>query len=391
MAARSFATTLATAEDIARALAEAKGAVASASSGGAATASGGLVFVSGALTQQVGRVAEQVRAAWRGVPACVIPAAGVLTERGEIEGATAASGVLWTGGSTVPFAISELGEGSDAVLGEAIDEAAGGRRATALVFARPESFKTEYLEAIGQRAAGAPALQVFGAGTVGGAAIVVTAEGKLLEAPIAGLVLKGLAPPISDASPACKLLSQFERIDEASSGMVARIGGKPALDLLSALTAELPRQQGQQPLVFAALAEDEPDGEGRERYVVRPVRGIDPARKSVLIGREARPGVRFAFGVRDAAAARAGLQDMARQVAQQALGAAPRFAIYLSCAGRGQGLYGAADVEARILRQRFGDLPIAGMHSAFEIAPFGPGQAKLALYTGVLALFRSPS
>jgi small ligand-binding sensory domain FIST len=379
MAARSFATTLTTAEDIARTLADAKSAVPS--------ASGGVIFVSGALTQQVGRVAEQVRAAWRGVPACVVPGAGVLTERGEIEGATAASGVLWAGGSTAPFAISELGEGSEAALGEAIAEAAGGRRATALVFARPEAFKTEHLEELGKGSA----LQVFGAGTVGGAAVVVTAEGKLLEAPIAGLVLKGLAPPIADASPACKLLSQFERIDEAAGGMVARVGGRPALDMLSALTAELPRQQGQQPLVFAALAFEEPDAEGRERYVVRPVRGIDPARKSVLIGREARPGVRFAFGVRDAAAARAGLQDMARAVAQQALGAAPRFAIYLSCAGRGQGLYGTADVEARILRQRFGDLPIAGMHSAFEIAPGGPGQARLALYTGVLALFRSPS
>lgn len=383
MAARSFATTLATAEDIGRALADVKGGVAS--------PAGGVVFVSGALTQQVGRVAEQVRSAWRGVPACVVPGAGVLSERGEIEGATAASGVLWAGGSTVPFAISELSEGSDEVLREAITEAAGSRRATALVFARPESFKTEYLDALGEGSPGAPALQVFGAGTVGGAAVVVTAEGKLLEAPIAGLVLKGLAPPLADASPACKLLSQFERIDEASGGMVVRVGGRPALDLLSALTSDLPRQQGQQPLVFAALAFDDPDVSPRERYVVRPVRGIDPARRSVLIGREAQVGVRFAFGVRDAAAARAGLTEMARQVSQHALGAAPRFAIYLTCAGRGQGLYGAADVESRILRQRFGDLPIAGMHSAFEIAPFGPGQAKLALYTGVLALFRSPS
>ncbi|KYF93714.1 hypothetical protein BE20_08585 [Sorangium cellulosum] len=95
--------------------------------------------------------------------------------------------------------------------------------------------------------------------------------------------------------------------------------------------------------------------------------------------------------MRDAAAARAGLEGIARQVSQSALGSAPRFALYLSCAGRGQGLYGAPDVEARILRQRFADLPIAGMHSSFEIAPWAPGQARLALYTGVLALFRAPS
>ena len=91
------------------------------------------------------------------------------------------------------------------------------------------------------------------------------------------------------------------------------------------------------------------------------------------------------------AAAKAGVESIARRVMKQALGSAPRFAVYMSCAGRGQGLYGAPDVESRILRQRFGDLPIAGMHSAFEIAPWGPGNAKVALYTGVLALFRSPS
>ena len=140
-------------------------------------------------------------------------------------------------------------------------------------------------------------------------------------------------------------------------------------------------------MVFVALAEpgDSP------RYVVRPVRGIDPTRRGVMVGPEVKPGMRLAFAVRDAAAARSGLQSAVSTLSRQSLGAVPRFALYLSCAGRGQGLYGAPDVEARILRQRFGDLPIAGMHSAFEIVPWGPGEARLALYTGVLALFRSPS
>ena len=110
-----------------------------------------------------------------------------------------------------------------------------------------------------------------------------------------------------------------------------------------------------------------------------------------MVGPDARTGLRMGFAVRDATTARSGLEATARSISRQALGAAPRFAVYLSCAGRGQGLYGAPDVESRILRQRFGDLPIAGMHSAFEIAPWAPGEARIALYTGVLALFRSPS
>ena len=39
----------------------------------------------------------------------------------------------------------------------------------------------------------------------------------------------------------------------------------------------------------------------------------------------------------------------------------------------------------------FGDLPIAGMHSSFELLPRSAGQARIAMYSGVLALFRSPS
>jgi small ligand-binding sensory domain FIST len=111
----------------------------------------------------------------------------------------------------------------------------------------------------------------------------------------------------------------------------------------------------------------------------------------VLVGPDAGAGTPLAFAVLDPNAAREGLESAARRVALSASGSAPRFGVFLSCAGRGEHLYGSSDVESRILRQRFGDLPIAGMHSAFEIAPLSRGVPALHLYTGVLALFRSPS
>jgi small ligand-binding sensory domain FIST len=110
-----------------------------------------------------------------------------------------------------------------------------------------------------------------------------------------------------------------------------------------------------------------------------------------MVGPEAAVGTRLGFAVRDAATARAGVEAMARGIAQDATGSAPRFAVLLTCAGRGQGLYGTRDVESRILKQRFGDLPIVGMHAAFEIVPWGSGDPRLALYTALVALFRSPS
>jgi small ligand-binding sensory domain FIST len=418
MAARSFCISVTALDNLVRPLSAARAEVSSPTAG--------LVFVSGALTQEVDAIAEQVRAVWRNVPVCVVPGAGVISERGEIEGAPAACGVLWSGGRATPFSVGEAASTGPGALGEVLAGAtAGAPRSggTVLLFARSD-FGGDMLE---RPSAGSPAsgLCIFGAGTVGGAALALTATGEPLRGRAAGLVLHGLAPPLVESSAACRLVTPLRTVDETSAGMVLRVGGVPALDLLSSCMPEIRgAAQGNQPqpVVFVALADaGSPEaagdstagavsGAGRgaaeavsgasrgaaeavssERYVVRPVRGIDPNRRGVMVGPEVKPGMRLAFAVRDAAAARAGLEGAARTVSQHALGAAPRFAIFLSCAGRGQGLYGAPDVEARLLRQRFGDLPIAGMHSAFEIVPWGPGEARLALYTGVLALFRSPS
>jgi small ligand-binding sensory domain FIST len=276
-------------------------------------------------------------------------------------------------------------------LSNALGPAIGDRCGAVVLFYRPDSFDPQLLEGL---SAAAPSSCVFGAGAVGGAAIALTPAGDTLEGPAVGLVVTGMAPPIVEASSACRLLSDFAPIEEASGGMVIRIGGRPALDALAACAPGLMERGGgstAQALVLAALGDGTAGEDGRERYVVRPLRGIDPARRAIAIGPEARPGVRFAFAVRDAAAAKADLESTVRTVSKHALGAAPRFAIYLSCAGRGQAFYHAQDVEVRILRQRFGDLPIAGMHSSFEIAPSAPGRARLSFHTSVLALFRSPS
>ena len=380
MAARSFNIPITSIDGLVRPLAAVRSDV--------PAPSGGLVFVSGAPTQELGPIADQLRVAWKGVPACIVPAAGVLTERGEVEGAPALGGMLWSGGKVVPIVVNE---GAPATaLRDAIVEATAGRSATVILFPRSD-FSPDMLEGLG---AAAPRVRLFGAGTDGGPALTLTTTGEVKRGRAVGLVLLGSAPPLVESSAACRLLSPLRRIDETSGGMVLTIDGTPALDLLSSCAPGLrdARAGGPPPVVFAALA-DGTDGAsaGDDRYVIRPVRGIDPGRRGILVGADARPGMRLAFAVRDAAAARAGLEASARSLAQQALGAAPRFALYLTCAGRGQGLYGAPDVESRILRHRFGDLPIAGMHSAFEITPWSSGESRVALYTGVLALFRSPS
>jgi small ligand-binding sensory domain FIST len=177
----------------------------------------------------------------------------------------------------------------------------------------------------------------------------------------------------------------LRRVSEVRGSMVIRIEGEDALDVLSSVAQELTDQ----PLVFAVLAESVPS-EGRPALLLRAVQGVDPVRRGLLIGEEVREGMFLAFAVRDGGAARTDLEAVARELEREIAGAAPRFGLYINCAGRGSGLYGAYDVDTRILRGRFGDIPLAGMQSAFEIAPHA-GRPALQLYTGVVALFTSPS
>jgi small ligand-binding sensory domain FIST len=100
--------------------------------------------------------------------------------------------------------------------------------------------------------------------------------------------------------------------------------------------------------------------------------------------------MRMAFAVRDGSRARADLEHTAARMHRETAGAQPAFGIYVSCAGRGASLYGAQDVDVRVIKHRFPELPFAGMHSSFEIAPHA-GAPTLQLYTGVFALFTRPS
>jgi small ligand-binding sensory domain FIST len=348
-------------------------------------AAGALVFACGSLGERLGVLAEAVAAARPGMPVLMAAGGGVSTERGEVEDRSAAAILVWAGGRSEVVSIDgasaeELGDG----LARLVTDRAGRTTPTVIAFVRPEGFGPSALESL---AAARGALHVFGGGSSGGGVATIDADGRLSRGGAAALVVRGLSPPVIRASTACRLLMPLRRITETRGSLVISIESEPALDVLSAIGRELPDQ----PLVFAVLAPAEAPGDStRTEILVRGVQGVDPVRRALMVSDEIHEGMRIAFAVRDPGAARADLETAARDAERALAGAAPRFGVYVNCAGRGSSLYGSNDVDTRILRSRFGDVPLAGMMSSFEIAPHA-GKPALQLYTGVLALFTAPS
>jgi small ligand-binding sensory domain FIST len=347
--------------------------------------SAALVFLGGRLAERIEDVASGLAKAELGIPVLLASGAGVLSERGEIEGEPAAAGLVMRGGSPTAV-VAKAGTLDDATTLLAARLAEDGRQgnATTLVFAQADGFGVDSLEPLAAIRAG----NVVGAGTPGNAPVVaVTADGTVQVGNVGALSMRGLTPAHVRASPACRLLMPLRPITAASGNMLEEIGGEPALDVLKGAAAGITGQ----PLVLTVLApETTPPDAARAELVLRGIQGVDPARRSILLSGELKVGWRAAFAVRDPASARADLELCTRELARETAGAAPRFGVYVSCAGRGSSLYGAPDIDLRVLRGKFPDVPFVGLHSAFEIAPF-EGRPSMHFYTGVVALFTQPS
>lgn len=341
---------------------------------------GALVFVSGELGTRLVDIGNKLSALCPKLPALIVAGHGVLTERGELEGQSAGAGVLWSGGEAEAFPIESRESDMGGALAAALQSRASPNH-TAFVFVRPRGFGPHTVEPLASIRFGA----FVGGGTLGDERVLSLAPGQPPRLADAGaLIVRGLTPPVVRASPACRLLTALAPITSTRGPLVLEIGGQRALEVLSSSAQNLPGQ----PLVFVALAEE--TSEDQPALLLRGIQGVDPIRHGVLVSEEVRPGMRMAFAIRDGAAARADLQSTSLRVAREIAGCAPRFGVYVSCAGRGSSLYGSQDVDTRILRNRFPELPFAGMHSSFELAPHD-GVPALELYTGVLALFTIPS
>jgi small ligand-binding sensory domain FIST len=345
----------------------------------------GIVFMSGALLDRQEAVGRLFSAKRFGIPLLLVGGAGVLSERGELEAESAATGLVWSGGRAEIGVIdaSDRDEG----LCEGLEGFLAGRagRTAVALFVPPGGFTPRAVQLLGQRSFGAP---IFGGGALGQPGVIAIGPGgELVTGRAVAMAVHDFGVPRVRTAHSCRLLGPLRPITRARGAMVLEIGGEPALDALTRAGAGLSGQ----PLLLSVLARDGSGaGDGRQELLVRGVQGVDPSVRGLLVSDEAREGVWMTFGVRDGRAAQADLERLARELYRDIAGSLPLCALYVNCSGRGQNLYGRANVDTRILRERFGDIPIAGVQSAFEIAPHGDAQS-LQLYSGVLSLFTALS
>ena len=226
---------------------------------------------------------------------------------------------------------------------------------------------------------------------------------------------------VSRVTQGCQPVGPERTVTAADGNLVTALDGEPALDCLLrdvGLAGAEPRAvvpKLRQTLVGLSdpndLLSDGFTGVARRGAFgaetrVRPLIGLDTARRGIAIGAIADPGMRLAFCGRDKHAARRDLMRICAEIREETepealpLATAEALknagpgeptpspgiagAIYVSCAGRGGPHFGAPSAELQIVRHALGDVPVVGFFAAGEIA-----RHHVYGYTGVLTVFPS--
>jgi small ligand-binding sensory domain FIST len=191
----------------------------------------------------------------------------------------------------------------------------------------------------------------------------------------------GLRPIVSQG---CEPIGLPWTITDAEQNIIRTIGGRPAYHVLVETVQELDpdtRDRAARNLLVGVAMNEYRDEFRRGDFLIRNLIGADQASGAIAVAAEVHVGQTIQFQIRDAHAADEELRAMLNGVSDTSTAAALLFA----CNGRGVGLFGAPDHDARTVQQLIGAVPLAGLFCNGEIGPVG-SRTFLHGFTASLAL-----
>lgn len=178
-------------------------------------------------------------------------------------------------------------------------------------------------------------------------------------------------------------------ITAAEGNSIHELAGRPALEKLRETIGELSEDEETMAagglLVGIVVDPNKPDYLQGD-FLVRGLVGADSTTGRIAVGTEVRPGQVVRLHARDADSATRDLHE-ALATRRKALGGRrPAGALVFACNGRGTGMFGTPDHDARVLDDELSGAPVAGFFAAGEIGPVG-GQYFLHSFTATVAVF----
>ena len=316
---------------------------------------------------------------------------GIIAGSEEMESAPAVT--LWVAQlpatSLIPWRLSGAQEGGDVGVMEWPDLDATSEPSTLLVFADPFSIPMDAVfTGLADHCPGSVAIGgLAGGGHDEGENRLLLNEG-VYESGLIGVAISGAVSVRTVVSQGCRPIGERYVVTKADRNVIHELGGVPALDQLRQMFESLnshDRNLAQNALHVGIVMDEQRNRFERGDFLVRNLIGADRSSGSLAIGDVLAEGQTVQFHVRDAQSASEDLNLML--AAARSRHTTPTLgALLFSCCGRGRGLFGRPRHDVTVVRERVGDIPVAGFFAQGEIGPVG-GENFLHGYTASVALF----
>ena len=187
----------------------------------------------------------------------------------------------------------------------------------------------------------------------------------------------------------CTPIGDTWTLTKVERNLIHEIGNRKAYEVLletfSALSpADQVKARGN---LFIGLVTNEYLDEFRcGDFLVRNLLGADPNSGTIAVAALPRAGQTMQFHRRDAEAATGDMRAMLQRARNELAGVTIYGGCLGCCNGRGHGLFGAPDHDAKMVQQGLGPLGLAGFFCNGEIGPVGE-KSFLHGFTASLALF----
>jgi small ligand-binding sensory domain FIST len=217
---------------------------------------------------------------------------------------------------------------------------------------------------------------------------VLALNDKIVHAGVIGVTVSGDFAIDFLVSQGCRPIGKPMVVTKCHQNMVLELGGRKAMAVLQELANELSDSEKRllsRGLLMGSVVNEYKPHFGRGDFLVRNIMGFDQKVGGIAIGEMCRVGQTLQFHVRDAATAAEDLQLLLD--AQVMHDTQPFAALLFGCNGRGERLFGEPNHDITIVRQRLGEIPIAGFFAAGEFGPIGD-RSFLHGHTASLAVLR---
>ena len=205
-----------------------------------------------------------------------------------------------------------------------------------------------------------------------------------------GVALSGDIAVDSVVAQGCRPIGDPMQVTSCSRNLLLGLDGRTPFEVLKEVFQgldERDRELAQNSLFIGVVMDPFNDSPQLGDFLIRNIVGIDAQKGLIAVGEMLKEGQTIQFHLRDSQTSSQDLDAMLEKYVSGHQPQADSGALLFQCLGRGAFLYGRADHDTDMFREKVGALPLTGFFCNGEIGPVG-GSTFLHGYTSSFGIFR---